>query len=82
MPQPWGEDSERRLYQEALAQVELADKLGIDYLDRRAALIGAVTLDEARALAPKLFDPAKLSFAVVGDPQNLKSTRQAPARAE
>jgi zinc protease len=58
------------------------DKLGIDYLDRRAELIGAVTLDQARALARKLFDPAKLSFAVVGDPQNLKSTRPAPARAE
>ena len=32
LPQPWGEDSERRLYQEALAQVELGDKLGIDYV--------------------------------------------------
>ncbi len=58
------------------------DKLGIDYLDRRAELINTVTLDQARALARKLFDPAKLSFAVVGDPQNLKSTRPAPARAE
>jgi zinc protease len=56
------------------------DKLGIDYLDRRAELIGSVSLDEARALAKKLFDPAKLSFAVVGDPQNLEPTR--PARAE
>jgi zinc protease len=58
------------------------DKLGIDYLDRRAELIGAVMLDQARGLARKLFDPAKLSFAVVGDPQNLKSTRPAPAPAE
>ena len=32
LPQPWGEDSERRLYQEAIAQVELGDKLGIDYV--------------------------------------------------
>jgi alkanesulfonate monooxygenase SsuD/methylene tetrahydromethanopterin reductase-like flavin-dependent oxidoreductase (luciferase family) len=31
-PQPWGEDSERRLIQDALAQVELGDKLGIDYV--------------------------------------------------
>src|SRR5262249_46012624 len=46
------------------------DKLGIDYLDRRAELIGSVTLDQARALARRLFDPAKLSFAIVGDPQN------------
>ena len=32
LPQPWGEDSELRLYQEALDQVELADRLGIDYV--------------------------------------------------
>src|SRR6201982_2450056 len=31
-PQPWGEDSERRVIHEALAQVELGDKLGIDYV--------------------------------------------------
>src|SRR5258708_38172776 len=44
------------------------DKLGIDYLDHRASLIGGVTLDQARAVARRLFDPARLSFAVVGDP--------------
>src|SRR5260370_12517806 len=27
----WDEDAERQLYQDALAQVELADRLGIDY---------------------------------------------------
>src|SRR5665213_1794536 len=32
LPAPWEEDDERRLYQDALAQVELADKLGIDYV--------------------------------------------------
>jgi alkanesulfonate monooxygenase SsuD/methylene tetrahydromethanopterin reductase-like flavin-dependent oxidoreductase (luciferase family) len=31
LPRPWGEDDERRLVQDALAQVELADRLGIDY---------------------------------------------------
>lgn len=31
-PQPWTEDSEQRLFDEALEQVELADKLGIDYI--------------------------------------------------
>jgi zinc protease len=54
------------------------DRLGIDYLDRRAGLIGGVTLDEARAVAKQLYDPARLSFAVVGDPPDLKPTR--PAR--
>jgi zinc protease len=62
-----------------LVQMQL-DKLGIDYLDRRPALIGGVTLDEARAVARRLFDPAKLSFAVVGDPAGLETTRP-PANA-
>ena len=31
-PQPWGEDTERLLLQNALSQVELADRLGIDYV--------------------------------------------------
>jgi alkanesulfonate monooxygenase SsuD/methylene tetrahydromethanopterin reductase-like flavin-dependent oxidoreductase (luciferase family) len=32
LPQPWQEDSERRLYQEALEQVELADRIGVEYV--------------------------------------------------
>jgi alkanesulfonate monooxygenase SsuD/methylene tetrahydromethanopterin reductase-like flavin-dependent oxidoreductase (luciferase family) len=32
LPRPWDEESEFRLYQEALEQVELADKIGIDYV--------------------------------------------------
>src|ERR1700727_3615245 len=32
LPQPWDEDSEHRLIQDALAQVELGDRLGIDYV--------------------------------------------------
>jgi len=31
LPRPWAEGDERRLYAEALAQVELADRLGYDY---------------------------------------------------
>src|SRR5499426_3279201 len=31
LPRPWAEGSEHRLIQEALDQVELADRLGIDY---------------------------------------------------
>ena len=31
LPRPWGVDDERQLYQNALTQVELADKLGYDY---------------------------------------------------
>ena len=32
LPQPWGQESELRLYQQALDQIELADRLGIDYV--------------------------------------------------
>jgi len=31
LPRPWGVDDERQLYQNALTQVELADRLGYDY---------------------------------------------------
>src|SRR6266481_1686452 len=31
LPRPWNDGAEHRLFQEALDQVELADKLGIDY---------------------------------------------------
>jgi alkanesulfonate monooxygenase SsuD/methylene tetrahydromethanopterin reductase-like flavin-dependent oxidoreductase (luciferase family) len=31
LPRPWTEDSERQLIQDALDQIELADKLGIEY---------------------------------------------------
>ncbi len=31
LPRPWSEGDELRLFQEALDQVELADRLGIDY---------------------------------------------------
>ena len=31
LPRPWGVDDERILYQNALTQVELADRLGYDY---------------------------------------------------
>ena len=32
VPKPWDEDTERRIFHEALDQIELADKLGIDYV--------------------------------------------------
>ena len=32
LPRPWEEDSERRLIRDALEQVELADRLGFDYV--------------------------------------------------
>ena len=32
LPRPWTEGTEHRLFKDALAQVELADSLGIDYI--------------------------------------------------
>jgi zinc protease len=61
----------------ALVEIQL-ENLGIDYLDRRAALFGAVTLDQAKRVAHTLLDPDKLSFAVVGDPADLTPTRIVP----
>jgi zinc protease len=54
------------------------DRLGIDYLDRRTALIDAVTLADAKRVAQRLFDPAALSFVVVGAPEHLEGARQVP----
>jgi zinc protease len=61
----------------ALVEIQL-ENLGIDYLDRRAALFGAVTLDQAKRVAHTLLDPDRLSFAVVGDPADLTPTRIVP----
>jgi len=47
------------------------DHLGIDYLDRRSALIGAVTQDDIKRVAQRLLDPAALSFVVVGKPDGV-----------
>lgn len=59
-----------------LVQLQV-DHLPIDYLDHRADLINAVTLDQARAVAKRLYDPGALSFAVVGEPADVTPTRPA-----
>jgi zinc protease len=43
-----------------LVEIQL-ENLGIDYLDRRAGLFGAVTLDQAKRIAHNLIDPDRLS---------------------
>ena len=77
---PLGLDSTRRIAG-LLVRMQL-DGLGIDYLDHRAELISGVTLDQARAVARRLYDPARLSFAVVGDPAGLQPTRPAPEKLD
>lgn len=58
----------------ALVENQL-ENLGIGYLDRRAALFGAVTLDQAKKVAHTLLDPEDLSSALVGNPADLAPTR-------
>ena len=47
------------------------DKLGFDYLDKRAALIEGVTLSDARRVARRLFSADRLLTVVVGEPAGL-----------
>jgi zinc protease len=46
--------------------------LGIDYLEKRNALIEAVTLDDLKRVAARLYDPENLLTVVVGDPPDLE----------
>jgi zinc protease len=50
-----------------LVRIQL-EGLGIDYMDRRNGEVEAVTLDDARAMAHRLYGPGKLLVAVVGKP--------------
>jgi zinc protease len=40
--------------------------LPVDYLTKRNALIDAVTIDDVRRVAKRLFDPARLTVVVAG----------------
>jgi len=61
-----------------LVQVQ-RDGLGIDYLDRRKALIDGVTLADAKRVAHRLLDPDALTFVVVGSPPELPGAREVTA---
>ena len=49
------------------------DDLGIDYMSKRSAMIDAVTLDDARRVAKRMFDGGLL-VTVVGKPEGIAST--------
>lgn len=57
-----------------LTQIQI-DKLGIDYMQRRSAMIDVVTLDEAKRVAKRLFGGGML-VTVVGRPKGLASTAE------
>ncbi len=52
------------------------DGLGIDYIDRRNGYIEKVTLEDAKRVAHRLFDPDHLSFVVVGSPETLAGAHE------
>ncbi len=54
------------------------ENLGIDYLERRNSLIEAVTLDDARRAAKRLYDADKLTVVVVGRPDGVVANRETP----
>ncbi|MEA2755723.1 MAG: zinc protease [Aliidongia sp.] len=43
-----------------------------DYITDRAKKVAVVTVDDVKRVAKRLLDPAKLSFVVVGNPEDLK----------
>lgn len=64
------------------------DNLGLDYIDKRNGYIDSVTLDQARALSKKLYDPDNLVVVVVGPdlpaakPGAAPAAKPAPAKAK
>lgn len=50
------------------------DGLGIDYVNRRNALVEAATLEDVRRVAARLLDPDRLTFVVIGRPLGVAST--------
>jgi zinc protease len=48
------------------------DRLGIDYLERRNGYIEAVTLEDVKRVAARLYRPDRLLVVVVGEPQGLE----------
>ncbi|MBM3600605.1 MAG: insulinase family protein [Alphaproteobacteria bacterium] len=54
------------------------DRLGIDYISERNRLIERVTIEDVRRVAKRLLDPANLTFVVIGEPQGVSPTREAP----
>ncbi len=56
-----------------LVSMQLSD-LGIDYLDHRDALIGAVTREDVLRVARELIDPDSFTVVVVGEPMGLAAS--------
>ena len=54
------------------------NELGIDYIERRNAFIEAVTGEDIARVAKSLLKPDGLTVVVVGDPEGVEATAEAP----
>ena len=54
------------------------EDLGMDYMDERKQLIERVTLEQAKRVAGELLHSDRLSTVVVGQPEGIEPTREAP----
>jgi zinc protease len=52
--------------------------LGVDYIDRRTAIIEAIKIEDLKRIAKRLFRAEDLTFVVVGKPVGLEATQPAP----
>ena len=67
---------------DGLAQILMALRrydLGIDYLDRRNALIKAVTLADIKRVAERLYKPELMQIMVLGKDVQLPEAKKVPA---
>lgn len=68
---PLGFDSNAKIASQMMGVRQ--ENLGVDYFDRRNALVTAVTLDDVNRVAKTYLDPARYSFFVVGQPQGIQA---------
>ncbi len=73
---PLGFDSNAKIASQMMSVRQ--EELGVDYFDRRNALIEAVTLEDVNRVAGAYLAPERYSFFIVGEPQGIEF----PALAE
>ena len=73
-------DTSSKLAQ-ALLQYQL-DKLGIDYIEKRNALVDAVTLEDAKRASKRLWGQGLLTVVVGRAPQAAAQPASAPPKAK
>lgn len=67
---PLGFDSNAKIASQMMTVRQ--EELGVDYFDRRNALIEAVTIEDVNRVAAEYLAPSRFNFVVVGEPQGLE----------